>query len=399
MYGIGSTLRYSWEFINAGVGATGLTVHVHVYNSVWTQIVTAATATERSKGLYTYDLDPSLVVSYGPYHAVAYTSGVADTQEIWCVKDTAQWVDLVADTLAVSETSTIIEIDESLAGLLNLLRNRLNDLGITNYTTNELKRCILLAKRETLINTKCKKETVEITTTTGRAGKITLAPPAGGTDYAVGNVLTLVQASASGCTVEVVSVADAGVVTGVRLVTQGSGYTTGTKTTTGGSGSSCTVSIAALAPVLTASTHTYDFSPLFEAFEVSLGSDILRRVDVEQQGTSLETWNSTAAGTPTDWMPIQGSKIRIYPTPSAGAVTAATLRVHGYSKGYDLLSMADVADDIPSGMAVPAILDRATAEACTMRSYTAMNSEREKKFMDRWGGWCEKIRAAVKGNG
>jgi len=85
-------------------------------------------------------------------------------------------------------------------------------------------------------------------------GAVAAAPGDGGSGYAVGDLLTVVESGASGGEVEVAAVA-AGVVTALRLrqnadgtFARGSGYTTGPdKATTGGSGSGCTVWITALA--------------------------------------------------------------------------------------------------------------------------------------------------------
>jgi len=69
-------------------------------------------------------------------------------------------------------------------------------------------------------------------------------PTAGGTGYAVGDVLALVDATGSGATVKVTAV-DTGEVTAVRLMTGGEAYTIGEKDVTGGTGNDdCTIEIA-----------------------------------------------------------------------------------------------------------------------------------------------------------
>lgn len=74
----------------------------------------------------------------------------------------------------------------------------------------------------------------------------TISVAAGGTGYVIGDILNLVQGTAYGATVRVVTVY-AGAVTSVTLVTGGIGYTTGVGlATTGGTGSGCTITIASV---------------------------------------------------------------------------------------------------------------------------------------------------------
>ena len=83
-------------------------------------------------------------------------------------------------------------------------------------------------------------------------------PAAGGTGYAVGDVLALVDATGSGATVKVTAVA-VGVVTAVRLMTGGEAYTIGEKDVTGGTGNDdCTVEIT---EVGAARAHGYAYPP------------------------------------------------------------------------------------------------------------------------------------------
>ena len=78
--------------------------------------------------------------------------------------------------------------------------------------------------------------------TGGNIARINPTPTAGGTGYAVGDVLTISTGGTYG-KVRVLTVA-AGVVTKLALTQPGLGYTTGTgKATTGGTGSGCTVNI------------------------------------------------------------------------------------------------------------------------------------------------------------
>jgi hypothetical protein len=78
--------------------------------------------------------------------------------------------------------------------------------------------------------------------TGGCVTDVRLTPTAGGTGYAVGNLLIITTGGSNG-KVRVIAVS-AGVVTKVRLIQPGSGYTTGSgKVTSGGAGTGCTVEI------------------------------------------------------------------------------------------------------------------------------------------------------------
>jgi hypothetical protein len=80
-------------------------------------------------------------------------------------------------------------------------------------------------------------------TTVTSTGLATVAVNAGGTGYAVNDILTVVQGGASGGTVKVTTVSG-GVVTGLSIQTLGSGYVNANGlTTTGGTGTGCTVNI------------------------------------------------------------------------------------------------------------------------------------------------------------
>ena len=68
-----------------------------------------------------------------------------------------------------------------------------------------------------------------------------VAVSAGGTGYAVGDVLTL--AGGTGGTVTVVTIDTGGVVTSVSILAEGLNYTTGVKATTGGAGTGCTINV------------------------------------------------------------------------------------------------------------------------------------------------------------
>ena len=77
----------------------------------------------------------------------------------------------------------------------------------------------------------------------------TVAIDAAGTGYALGDILTVVQADATGCTLEVTGVGTDGAVTAVRVLTRGSAYTIadGLVTTVApAGGTGCTIEITAV---------------------------------------------------------------------------------------------------------------------------------------------------------
>jgi len=70
---------------------------------------------------------------------------------------------------------------------------------------------------------------------------------AAGTNYKVGDVITVVQGGASGGTLQVTTIGGGGTVTGLSLITAGTGYSIATAlTTTGGSGTGLEVDISAI---------------------------------------------------------------------------------------------------------------------------------------------------------
>ena len=58
-------------------------------------------------------------------------------------------------------------------------------------------------------------------------------------------------------------------------------------------------------------THTYDCEEIFEPLEVSLAGVILTKVHLGEMNVSLEAWDTAANGTPTTWMQLTGSSIRL----------------------------------------------------------------------------------------
>ncbi len=79
----------------------------------------------------------------------------------------------------------------------------------------------------------------------GGIGTLASAPTAGGTGYAVNDILTLTQGIGG---TALVTAINGGIVTAVQLITPGRNYTIGTgKATSGGSGTGCTLNITAVA--------------------------------------------------------------------------------------------------------------------------------------------------------
>jgi hypothetical protein len=133
---------------------------------------------------------------------------------------------------------------------------------------------------------------------TGCVSVINSAPTAGGTNYAVGDVLTITTGG-TGCTVRVDAVAPfTGAVTSLTLLSPGSGYTVGAgKATSGGGGTGCTVEINTIAhgyikipdgatpgalgflssvlysKALLINTHTYTYSKIAGQYFIGISSD------------------------------------------------------------------------------------------------------------------------------
>lgn len=92
-------------------------------------------------------------------------------------------------------------------------------------------------------------------------GVSTLAMAAGGTGYIAGEIVTLVQASASACRVRVLTV-NAGAILTWELVTPGEGYTVanGLATTSDGDGVNATFNVTAVADRTVIETYTITLS-------------------------------------------------------------------------------------------------------------------------------------------
>ena len=122
-------------------------------------------------------------------------------------------------------------------GIENSMPNSIIDIGGTVARTIQVSRNITN-------NTAGNNLTISAggATANGAISALSTTPTSGGiATYVIGDVLTLTEGTGGTCVVTNVS---AGVVIGVSLVSEGSGYTVGTgKVTTGGGGTGCTVNI------------------------------------------------------------------------------------------------------------------------------------------------------------
>jgi hypothetical protein len=382
-------------------GKTGLAdVTVDVYGPDGALLVDGEAATEvGDSGCYEYELGAADVTVYGDYFAKFATGDTSvEVAEIPDLRECAPWVTRVIQTLTLAESPSGTGIDDSLAGLRQMLRKRLNDLDGGKYTTGELDYCINVGYRETQIATRCHKEE-RTYNTTGAVKQIATTPAVGGADYSVGDVLTLAS-PCSGVTAKVCAVSAGGVVTGVKLLTAGSAATVAAHDTTvvPDVGTDCTVSVRSLEPVFAASTHTYNISPIFEIIEITVDDEPLSKFEVgdKKKKSDERNWNADTEDTPTEWMQVTGASVRVHPTPNSAAATN-TLRVHGYATASDLQADDDYPTAIPGSYAVSAILDRAEAEARKMRSTAAENAVLAPRLLDSWLMWCKIMTASLRG--
>jgi hypothetical protein len=81
---LGQAIPFSAPFTSNGVGATGLTVTVDVWNAAGTEVVTGAAATEVGDGIYRYTLSSAQNTAEGDYHAIFKTTdGAVDQQHVY----------------------------------------------------------------------------------------------------------------------------------------------------------------------------------------------------------------------------------------------------------------------------------------------------------------------------
>ena len=137
---------------------------------------------------------------------------------------------------------------------------------------------------------------------TGGITSVNATPTSGGSNYVVGDILTISTGGSNGKVI-VESVSPGGIVTSVSLMRSGSGYTTGTgKSTTGGSGTLCTIeitSIGTVALITTAINHNFKIGETislkgdtnYDGSITIIGSDSLTTFDV----VTTAAGNMTAA--------------------------------------------------------------------------------------------------------
>ena len=148
---------------------------------------------------------------------------------------------------------------------------------------------------------------------------------------------------------------------------------------------------------LTADTHTYDCTTIFEPVEISHNDIFLEKVELGDMGVNLQSWDSTASGTPIKWMQLTGGFIRLYPTPDAIADNYDAI-VQGYAYPADM-GTSDEPVAIQDGYAVSVLLDRAEAEARFMRSTYGANAQLGTLRLQNWQQWVEMINKSIKGEG
>jgi hypothetical protein len=146
---------------------------------------------------------------------------------------------------------------------------------------------------------------------------------------------------------------------------------------------------------LTASTHTYDLDTVYEPIEISHNDIVLEKVEVGDMGITIQSWDATAAGTPTKWMHLTGGYIRLYPTPDSTADNYSLI-VHGYAYPTDMGS-SDTPVALQDGYAISVMLDRAEAEARFMRPTYGANAQLASMRMQNWQMWVEQIQKSIRG--
>lgn len=134
---------------------------------------------------------------------------------------------------------------------------------------------------------------------------INTTPVAGGSNYTVGDILTLSTGGSAG-KVKVLSVSTTGAVTSVMLYACGSGYSVTTSSTTGGTGTLCTIGITSVGVVGRATTALNHNLAIGDSITLSgatesawnnsftvLGCDTLTNFDIATTATSV--WVATAS--------------------------------------------------------------------------------------------------------
>jgi len=107
--------------------------------------------------------------------------------------------------------------------------------------------------------------------TRATTGVTSIAVSVGGSNYIVGDVLTISTGSNAQCYVTATNTT--GAVTAVELRRCGSGYTTGVKATTGGTGTACTINVLTLGTIGTVATTYNNSFKTGETITISGGTE------------------------------------------------------------------------------------------------------------------------------
>jgi hypothetical protein len=134
---IGEALPFDAFYAASGVGKTGLTVTVDVFNPAGTQIVTGGSATETGGGFYRYTLSAGSVTTAGNYRAVFKTTDSTVDQKhqpaLWVVG--TSWVELLVGDSLQNLSDTVLtrmadaRLPDIIAGAWNALLASYQEAG------------------------------------------------------------------------------------------------------------------------------------------------------------------------------------------------------------------------------------------------------------------------------
>jgi len=146
---------------------------------------------------------------------------------------------------------------------------------------------------------------------------------------------------------------------------------------------------------LTAGTHTYDTSPLFEAVEVSREGATLNVTALEDMSNLSQAWDGASNGTPKEALTLSGSQVRLYPPPDSAAAEHP-LVVHGYATSEALVEGGATVTSIPAGYASQALLEGAKAFAYKARASSPANLSLAAEAAAKFEAVCAQIVQALK---
>lgn len=147
------------------------------------------------------------------------------------------------------------------------------------------------------------------------------------------------------------------------------------------------------------STTDYDVDPIFEVIQVMHNSIILAKTELADVGVYSASWATTTPGTPTKWMQLTGSTIRVSPGPDETADDYA-LKVYGYAVDVHatnlepLTAETDTIEVIPEAFGQELVLDRAEAEARSYRVRYGMNMQMVDDLTKKWLFTIEALKAS-----